>query len=99
MGRICTWKSAGFCPLSLLIIIDLCNIAQPDLGLITNVGKAHLEGFGSLEGVARAKGELFDYLRINHKTLFVNDGNELVRKLVPVNYTEAVHYNGKAVPG
>ncbi|MDR1343674.1 MAG: UDP-N-acetylmuramoyl-tripeptide--D-alanyl-D-alanine ligase [Prevotellaceae bacterium] len=40
-------------------IADLCSIAQPNAGLITNVGKAHLEGFGSLDGVKKAKGELY----------------------------------------
>ncbi|MDR1226315.1 MAG: UDP-N-acetylmuramoyl-tripeptide--D-alanyl-D-alanine ligase [Prevotellaceae bacterium] len=40
----------------------LCAIAQPNAGLITNVGKAHLEGFGSFEGVKKAKGELYEYL-------------------------------------
>jgi UDP-N-acetylmuramoyl-tripeptide--D-alanyl-D-alanine ligase len=40
----------------------LCDIAQPSMGIITNIGKAHLEGFGGIEGVKRAKGELFDYL-------------------------------------
>lgn len=40
----------------------LCSIAQPDYGLLTNVGRAHLEGFGGPEGVRRGKGELFDYL-------------------------------------
>lgn len=44
-------------------IRELADIAEPDCGLITNVGKAHLEGFGSLEGVIRTKGELFDNLR------------------------------------
>lgn len=44
-------------------IKTLTNIVQPDLGLITNVGKAHLEGFGSFEGVIRTKGELYDFLR------------------------------------
>ena len=44
-------------------IRELVEIAEPDFGLITNVGKAHLEGFGSFEGVIRTKGELFDYLR------------------------------------
>ena len=40
-----------------------CDIALPTFGLITNCGKAHLEGFGSLEGVRKGKGELYDYLR------------------------------------
>ena len=44
-------------------IRTLVNIAEPDCGLITNVGKAHLEGFGSFEGVVKTKGELYDYLR------------------------------------
>jgi len=79
-------------------IRDLCAIAHPDMGLITNVGKAHLEGFGSLEGVAGAKGELFKYLRLNHKTIFMNGGNEYVRKLIPDNYTEVIHYNDEAGP-
>ena len=44
-------------------IRTLVNIVEPDYGLITNVGKAHLQGFGSFEGVLRTKGELYDYLR------------------------------------
>ncbi len=43
-------------------IDKLCRIARPDYGLITNIGKAHMEGFGSVEGVKKAKGELYDYL-------------------------------------
>lgn len=50
----------------------LCKIAQPDFGYITNFGKAHLEGFGSEEGVVKAKSELYDYLKKNKKTAFVN---------------------------
>ena len=58
----------------------LCNIALPDFGMITNIGKAHLEGFGSLEGVARAKSELYLHLHAHDGTVFVNTGNEhLVR--------------------
>jgi UDP-N-acetylmuramoyl-tripeptide--D-alanyl-D-alanine ligase len=79
-------------------IRNLCAIAHPDMGIITNVGKAHLEGFGSLEGVARAKGELFEHLRMNHKTIFINDGNDYVRKLVPETYTRVIHYNGENGP-
>ena len=41
----------------------LCAIAEPDYGYITNFGKAHLEGFGGIEGVIKGKSELYDYLR------------------------------------
>src|SRR5690606_22325539 len=44
-------------------IAAYCTYTEPSHGLITNVGKAHLEGFGGLEGVRKGKGELFDYLR------------------------------------
>ncbi len=50
----------------------LCHIATPDYGYITNFGKAHLEGFGSIDGVIKAKTELYDYLKKHHKTVFVN---------------------------
>jgi len=54
----------------------LSQIAQPDYGLITNFGKAHLEGFGSVEGVIKGKSELYDYLRTNHKTVFINTNDK-----------------------
>ncbi len=50
----------------------LCSIAQPDLGYITNFGKAHLEGFGGVEGVIKGKSELYDYLKTNQKIAFIN---------------------------
>ena len=50
----------------------LCSIARPTHGLITNVGKAHLEGFGGIEGVRKGKGELYDYLAQHAKTVFIN---------------------------
>ena len=50
----------------------LCSIAQPTHGLITNIGKAHLEGFGGIEGVRKGKGELYDYLIQNARTVFIN---------------------------
>lgn len=56
-------------------IESLCSIAQPDFGYITNFGKAHLEGFGSEEGVIKGKSELYQYLKNNNKTVFVN-GND-----------------------
>lgn len=55
----------------------LCEIANPDFGLITNFGKAHLEGFGSIEGVIKAKSELYDYLIAHQKTIFVNENDQL----------------------
>lgn len=50
----------------------LCSIAQPDFGFITNFGRAHLEGFGGIEGVIKGKSEMYDYLQSNNKTVFVN---------------------------
>ena len=50
----------------------LCSIAQPTMGLITNIGNAHLEGFGSFEGVIAAKKELYDYLKDNEGVIFYN---------------------------
>lgn len=50
----------------------LCNIAEPNFGYITNFGKAHLEGFGGIEGVIQGKSELYDYLKSHTKTVFVN---------------------------
>lgn len=63
-------------------IEQLCNIAKPDYGLITNIGKAHLEGFGSFEGVQKAKSELYNYLKSKNKSLiFINNNNDLLLKL------------------
>jgi UDP-N-acetylmuramoyl-tripeptide--D-alanyl-D-alanine ligase len=50
----------------------LCEIAQPDYGYITNFGKAHLEGFGGVEGVIQGKSEMYQYLQKNDKLVFVN---------------------------
>ena len=53
-------------------ITALTPVSQPDYGLITNVGKAHLLGFGSFEGVKRAKGRLYDWIKAHGKAVFVN---------------------------
>lgn len=50
----------------------LSNISQPDYGLITNFGKAHLEGFGGVEGVIKGKSELYSYVKVNKKTAIIN---------------------------
>ena len=62
-------------------IESYCIYAQPTLGIITNCGKAHLEGFGSLEGVKKGKGELYDYLRKNKGTAFVMWDYEYLREM------------------
>lgn len=56
----------------------LCHIADPDCGLITNVGRAHLEGFGSFEGVVHTKTELYRHLSGKHGLVFVNAGNSIL---------------------
>lgn len=53
-------------------IANLCQIAQPTHGLITNIGKAHLEGFGGIEGIIRGKSELYDFLLKNEGEVFIN---------------------------
>lgn len=62
-------------------IKELVVVSQPDFGLITNVGKAHLLGFGSFEGVKRTKGELYDWLREHNGTAFVNRDNEHLQEM------------------
>jgi UDP-N-acetylmuramoyl-tripeptide--D-alanyl-D-alanine ligase len=53
-------------------IANLCQISAPNYGYITNFGKAHLEGFGSAEGVVKGKCELYDYLKSNEGVVFIN---------------------------
>ena len=62
-------------------IKELVDIAEPDCGLITNVGKAHLQGFGSFEGVQRTKAELYDYLRAHGGYCFRNMDNPYLAKM------------------
>lgn len=59
----------------------LCDIAEPTHGLITNIGKAHLEGFGSLEGVARTKSELYKHLLEHDGIIFINGENEILSRM------------------
>lgn len=62
-------------------IAKLCAIAQPTHGLITNIGKAHIEGFGGFEGVIKGKGELYDYLLSHNGRVFINSQNEILNKM------------------
>ena len=73
-------------------IKTLCEIARPVCGLITNIGKAHLEGFGSLEGVKQAKKELYDYLNENNGTIFYNEENPILSELLKHAETTTIAY-------
>lgn len=84
----------------------LTQIVEPDYGIITNVGKAHLEGFGSFEGVIKTKGELYEYLRYSGKhIIFIDKDNEHLEHissgLVRVSYgtekEEGLYIKGKLI--
>ena len=62
-------------------IRDLCAISKPDYGMITNIGKAHLEGFGGMEGVKKGKKELYDSINSNGKKVFVNGDDPILMTL------------------
>lgn len=87
-------------------IKTLVNIAEPDYGIITNVGKAHLLGFGSFEGVIKTKGELYDFLRQKKESVvFINHYNDylqnIARGLKQVEYgaqiNEKLAVNGEVI--
>jgi len=63
-------------------IDELCRIAEPDFGLITNIGKAHLGGFGGFEGVKNTKGELYKFLVLKNGTIFYNHKNPILFDLL-----------------
>ena len=71
-------------------IKELVDIAQPNYGIITNVGRAHLEGFGSFEGVIKTKGELYDYMRRTKGKIFINQDNKYLKEIA--NGIEQVTY-------
>jgi len=67
-------------------IKELCKIAEPNYGYITNFGKAHLEGFGSLQGVIKGKSELYDYLISNNGLIFINaDDSKQIKQIKDYN--------------
>ncbi|MDR2414448.1 MAG: UDP-N-acetylmuramoyl-tripeptide--D-alanyl-D-alanine ligase [Odoribacteraceae bacterium] len=74
-------------------IAALCLLAAPDFGIITNIGDAHLEGFGSRENIARAKGELYDFIRARGGTLFVNERDERLARMA--SGIPSVRYSGQ----
>ncbi len=60
----------------------LCGIAQPTQGLITNIGKAHLEGFGGIEGVRIGKGELYEFIAKTGGTIFINADDQVLKEMI-----------------
>jgi UDP-N-acetylmuramoyl-tripeptide--D-alanyl-D-alanine ligase len=84
-------------------IKELVEIAEPNYGLITNVGKAHLQGFGSFEGVMRTKAELYDFLRLHGGFCFRNTDNpylaQMAGDLKTVPYTTGTMPEGTHLVG
>lgn len=83
-------------------IAMLSNIAEPDLGLITNIGKAHLEGFGSLEGVIEAKTELYRFIKKNDGIIFYNGEDALLNRVLPngsrtIKYLQGMAFRNEGV--
>jgi UDP-N-acetylmuramoyl-tripeptide--D-alanyl-D-alanine ligase len=74
-------------------IRTLCLIAKPDYGIITNIGTAHLEGFGSFEGVVKAKTELYEHLRKVNGIAIFNDMNPLLSEKIFRTVNRAVPYS------
>jgi UDP-N-acetylmuramoyl-tripeptide--D-alanyl-D-alanine ligase len=75
---------------------NLCRIAQPGYGLITNIGRAHLEGFGSVIGVIKAKKELYEYLKESNGKVFVNCGDQVLMDMLGNFSGEIIRYgNGE----
>ncbi len=74
-------------------IETLCAIAMPDFGIINNVGKAHLEGFGGFDGVKKGKGELYEFLSTHHGCAFLNGNNpHLVEMIKQQNVKRRITY-------
>jgi len=76
-------------------IAALCLIAEPTHGLITNIGKAHLEGFGGIEGVIRGKSEMYHWLIEHEGVIFVNSQNEILSNIAQKRIKAPVYYPAK----
>jgi UDP-N-acetylmuramoyl-tripeptide--D-alanyl-D-alanine ligase len=74
-------------------IEELCRITEPDFGLITNIGKAHLEGFGGIEGVKKGKSELYKFLKTVNGKAFINGDDEVLYTLAFEN--DKITYGSK----
>jgi len=75
-----------------LEIKNLSEIAEPNYGIITNVGKAHIEGFGSFENVIKTKKELYDYIKSTNGLVFYNRRNEILNDIIKANKINNISY-------
>lgn len=80
-------------------IDQLCDIAEPTHGLLTNIGKEHLEGFGSLEGVKKAEGELYRYLAAHQGCVFLNRSEKYLSAMVRRNRKIVAYEDVDALQG
>lgn len=74
----------------------LCKIAEPDYVMITNIGKAHLEGFGGVEGIKKGKSEMYRHAAVHHKKIFINSDDDVLMSLLPP-YSETIIYSASAL--
>lgn len=78
-------------------IAALCEISEPNYGIITNIGRSHLEGFGGVEGIRRGKGELFDYLERNGGRAFVPQEDAVLVEMASERGDMAVEYYSRTI--
>jgi len=76
-------------------IKELVEIAEPTHGIITNMGKAHLEGFGSFEGVQKTKSEMYDFLSKNNATVFYNCDDEILKSNLQNQNLKIIPYSSE----
>ena len=77
-------------------IDTLCKIAEPDYAMITNIGKAHLEGFGGVEGIKKGKSEMYRYAAVHDKKIFINSDDDVLMSLLPP-HSETIIYSASAL--
>ena len=75
----------------------LCSIAEPNYGILTNIGLSHLEGFGGVEGIRKGKGELFDHLDLNGGRAFVPQEDKVLASMAAERNDLAVEYYSRSI--
>jgi len=75
----------------------LCSIAEPNYGILTNIGLSHLEGFGGVEGIRKGKGELFDHLNANGGRAFVPQEDKVLCEMAAAREDLAVEYYPRSI--